>query len=561
MRAYIAYLRSTLRLTLRDRMVLFFGYVFPIALFALFANSFRAEQSTGAITQVICMVLVLGILGNGFFGGGMRATMEREAGILRRFKVAPITPAPILVASMVTGWMVFLPSIFLFLLIGHLKYGMAWPRNLLSLLLFMTVGVVAFRSVGLIVASVVNSMAESQVIIQLLYLPMLMLSGATIPLTVLPDWVQQISQFLPATHLVLGMQSMIVRGESLWVNLAPLGALALTTVLSLFVSVKLFRWEKEEKVRTTAKLWILAVMAPFIVIGIYQLKSKENLARAKTLERELRRSSTYLIRDIRIFPGDGRVIESGALLVRNGRIEEIYDSNVPDAKDVKASAIDAAGKTAMPGLVDTDVRFLPGNIPRELAAYLYCGVTLIRASGVPPDVLSKLSAGELLGPDVVTGVAGAPASLVRANASPELLSRSLVQQVVPKEELDEWRGMTAAWKPSPLPGDFAAHHPPSIGTASGLPPLIIHGPLIHREMLLWAKAGVPLKDILIAATTGGAKVLGRDTVLRKLGEASLVVVEGNPLEDIAATERIFLVMLKGERISRQELFEDFDKKK
>ena len=43
---------------------------------------------------------------------------------------------------------------------------------------------------GMIVASVVNSMQESQIIVQLLYMPMLMLSGATIPLTLLPDWLQ-----------------------------------------------------------------------------------------------------------------------------------------------------------------------------------------------------------------------------------------------------------------------------------------------------------------------------------------------------------------------------------
>jgi len=359
---------------------------------------------------------------------------------------------------------------------------------------------------------------------------------------------------------VLGMQSMLVRGESIWMNLAPLGALALTTVLSLFVSAKLFRWEKDEKVKTSAKLWIFAVMVPFVVIGVYQLKTKENLARAKILERDLHRSSTFLIRDVRIFPGDGRIIDSGAILVRNGRITEIYDGNIPEAKAVKAFAIDAAGKTVLPGLVDTDVRFLPGTAPRALAAYIYCGVMLIRASGVPPDVLQQLGTGQLLGPDVIPGAASAPSSLVRGDVSPELLARSLVQQVVPREQLDEWRGMAASWKPLPLPDGFAEHHPTTIGTASGLPPLMIHGPLIHREMQLWAKAGVPPRDILLAATSGGAKALGRDNVLRKGGEASLFVVEGNPLEDIAATERIYLVLFKGERIDRQSLFEDFDKR-
>ena len=43
------------------------------------------------------MVLVIGILGNGLFGAGMRAVQEREENILRRYKVTPITPVPLLV--------------------------------------------------------------------------------------------------------------------------------------------------------------------------------------------------------------------------------------------------------------------------------------------------------------------------------------------------------------------------------------------------------------------------------------------------------------------------------
>jgi ABC-type multidrug transport system permease subunit len=565
MRSYIAYIRSTLRLTLRDRLVLFFGYVFPIAIFALFANSFRAERSPAAMMQVICMVLVLGVLGNGFFGGGMRATAEREAGILRRFKVAPITPAPILVSSMFTGWLVFLPSVFLFLAIGHFKYSMPWPDNLPAVLIFMSVGIVAFRSVGLIIASTVNSMAESQVLVQLLYLPMLMLSGATIPLTMLPDWLQKVAQFIPATHLFLGMQNLLVKHDSLANNLVPLGALALTAALCLFVSVKLFRWEKEEKVKTSAKLWILAVMAPFFVIGGWQIHSQENLAKAKVLDRELRRSGTSLIRNARLFIGDGRVIESGGLLVKNGRIEAIFEGRTPEAKDLNAAAIEAAGKTVIPGLIDTDVRFLvPGALPRALAAYLFSGVVAIRAEGVPEPMLLKLASGEMLGPQVFPGANQPPVSLVLRSAAPELLTRSLMQQVAPPPVLQQFKAALEARAPQPLPADFARYHPATIGTASGFPPLLLHGPMIHQEMQLWARAGVPTAEILEAATSRAAKLLGADSrlgYLRKGYEASIVLLEGNPLDDIAATERIYLVILKGERVDREDLFEDYDKKK
>ena len=51
---------------------------------------------------------MIGILGNGFFGAGMRAVQDREANILRRFKVTPIGPLPILLA-LASGWLLTFP--------------------------------------------------------------------------------------------------------------------------------------------------------------------------------------------------------------------------------------------------------------------------------------------------------------------------------------------------------------------------------------------------------------------------------------------------------------------
>ena len=246
MRGYVAQALINLKLTFRDRTVIFFNYLFPLVFFFIFAQLFHAEQG-GAIIQVVTMVLNIGILGSGFFGAGIRAVQDREANILRRFKVAPISAAPILVASLITGLLNFLPSAFMMIVLAHFIYGMDWPQSWVSLFVFIAIGSLAFRALGLVIASVVNSMQESQIVIQLLYFPMLFLSGTTIPLSVLPNWVQVLAQFLPATHLMTGMQAILARNESLFQNASAVGALILTIALATFIGVKLFRWEKEEK--------------------------------------------------------------------------------------------------------------------------------------------------------------------------------------------------------------------------------------------------------------------------------------------------------------------------
>jgi ABC-2 type transport system permease protein len=101
MNSYRALIKIDLRLALRQRSVIFFNYLFPLVFFFVFATAMHAERGSG-MTRVISMVVVIGVLGGGLFGAGMRAVQEREANILRRYKVTPISPAPLLVASTVT---------------------------------------------------------------------------------------------------------------------------------------------------------------------------------------------------------------------------------------------------------------------------------------------------------------------------------------------------------------------------------------------------------------------------------------------------------------------------
>ena len=148
----------------------------------------------------------------------------------------------------------------------------------------------AFRSIGLIVASIVNSAQESTIAIQILYMPMLFLSGATFPTTILPAWGQIVGQFLPATYLVTGFQSVFLRRETLAQNGPAVAALIITMILATFISIQIFRWEKEEKLRPAARFWVLAVLSPFVVMGCYQAYSKEQSKKANLLWRELMRS-------------------------------------------------------------------------------------------------------------------------------------------------------------------------------------------------------------------------------------------------------------------------------
>ena len=276
MKPYLSQIRMTLRLSLRDRTVLFFNYIFPLFFFFLFGQIFHARE--GGMTQVVSIVLTIGILGTGLMGAGLRAAMDREQNILRRFKVAPITAAPILVSSMATGLAQYIPQAAIVIFLARTIYKMPSIEHSGSLFLFLALGVLAFRAIGGIVAAVVNSMQESQIIVQLLYMPMLLLGGV-IPVSVMPNWLQTLSQFVPSTHLATGMQAILLDRGTLRENLPATGALALTAIVGTFLGVKLFRWEKEEKMRPAANLWLLVVLAPFFLMGVWRAPRTISLGR------------------------------------------------------------------------------------------------------------------------------------------------------------------------------------------------------------------------------------------------------------------------------------------
>ena len=417
MKSYITYITTQLRLTMRDKTVLVFTFLFPLLFFFIFGQVMGGGRGA-MINQVVTMVLVMGVLGGGFFGGGMRATMEREQNILRRFKVAPITPLPIIVSSLVSGVVTFLPIAVTLVVLGHYQYGMPWPAKLPSLMLFVLLGILAFRSLGMMVASVANSMQESQAIIQLLYFPMLFLSGATFPIEIMPNWLQTVAQFMPSTHLYAGIQAILVKQESLLDNGPKVLALFATTAVGMFVAFTLFRWEKEEKIKASAKAWIVVVLLPFLAMGVYESFTKDNIEKNKTISRDLRRKHTRLVKDVRIFVGDGTVIERASVLLKDGKIEDIFTGETPTAKSLNADEEEGAGKTLLPGLIDVHTHLsVPGgytdkpefydpnkNVPRRMAAYLFTGVTAVKSVGDGLDLMEKeskaLAAGTQLGAEL-----------------------------------------------------------------------------------------------------------------------------------------------------------------
>lgn len=281
MRTILTLAALRIRITLRNKAFLFFSLIMPMVFFFLYGSVF-AKGNPEIVRYLMGPVLSVTVMGT-FWGLSMQLVTWREQGILRRFRLAPIPPSSMIASSVVANYFLILPTVILELILARSIYHVPGFGNWVSLFVLVLVGITSFGALGLIVASVTNTMQETQIINQLLWFAFLFLSGATVPLAVLPRIVQRIGLFLPATYLVSGLQKgMVYRLGllSLWVEIISLLAWG---ALAFVIASLLFRWEPEAKLPRNAKLWAVSTILPFILLGIWENHNGKLLATAQSM--------------------------------------------------------------------------------------------------------------------------------------------------------------------------------------------------------------------------------------------------------------------------------------
>jgi ABC-2 type transporter len=267
------------RLALRNKMFFFFSIVMPFGFFFLWLGVF-AKGIPAACAFYLGPVVAFNVMGS-FWGLSATLVMFREQGILRRFHVAPVTAADMLGSSVIANFALTLPTVLAELLFASLIFHVHTLSSFPGILILVAVGTVSFGSLGLVIASVTNTMQETQILNQLLWLPLIFLSGATIPLAYLNTTVQRVGLFLPATYLVNALQQTVVYSATPASRYVEIGSLTCWALLTFFLSAQLFRWEPEAKIPRRAKLYVAATAIPFLLLGIVENRSDRVLREAR----------------------------------------------------------------------------------------------------------------------------------------------------------------------------------------------------------------------------------------------------------------------------------------
>jgi len=257
-----------IRLVMRTRVALFFTFLFPLIFLFVYGAVF-AHGDPAVVAYLFGPVVTITVMGSAFWGLGLQSVTQRERGSLRRYRLAPVGSGAIVGSSLLANYLLQLPTVALLAICAvvffHMRFTVGWR----ALFILASVGAYTFAGFGLTIASVANTMQEAQVYNNLIWFPLLFLSGATFPLPMLPHWVQRVAIFLPATHLVTAFQGVMSGARPLSAYTPQLLALVVSGTVGLLFAWKLFRWDKEDKISTSNKVLSLVLIIPFLIIGTW----------------------------------------------------------------------------------------------------------------------------------------------------------------------------------------------------------------------------------------------------------------------------------------------------
>jgi ABC-2 type transport system permease protein len=258
------HLAISLRLHFRNRMALLYGYLFPLVFLAAFWVLYRHEKIP--LLRHLGELLTVSVLGGACFGLPTTLVSERERGVWRRYRLAPVPTWAVVTSTAIARYAIVLTAGLLQFAVA-LAVGMTAPAHPFDLWLAFTAVSFAFIGLGLVIAMLADNVPAVQALGQCIFLPMLIIGGVAVQLASLPAWAQHVSAFFPGRYAVEALQT-AVTGRGFAGARFSLLALVLIGAAGCVAGAKLFRWDARQRFSASAgRVWLLPVFAAWFAVG------------------------------------------------------------------------------------------------------------------------------------------------------------------------------------------------------------------------------------------------------------------------------------------------------
>ena len=240
-------LKNELKLNIRNMNMVIFAIIIPLVVLIILGFMYGTNPAAeGAaytfMEQSFGALCCISICAGGLMGLPLVVSEYRERKILKRFHVTPVSPAKLLAVEFTIYVIYCVISMLTLFPVAMLFWKIKIHGSMLLFLGSWLLTMMSTLSIGLLVGGIAKNMKSASVIACILYFPMLIFSGATLPFEVMPVVMQKIIRIFP---LAQGMQLMKATFLGLPVDnaLIPIIVMGSVTMLCFSISVKRFKWE------------------------------------------------------------------------------------------------------------------------------------------------------------------------------------------------------------------------------------------------------------------------------------------------------------------------------
>ena len=232
------------RIYFRSPDVILFGLLMPVVVFFMITmicgNAEAADTGMTYLQSSYVSLSTVGICCCAFMSIPITIVELRNQGILRRMYCSPCSPARLLACNILSNSVVAVVSTIL-LTIAAVICGYRMRGKILIFILLWLLAMVSMFSIGLLVAAACRTTKSMNVVTSLLYFPMLLFSGASIPAVVFPASFRALIRWMP---LGIGIDSLKKVSVGCYGDvLISVATLLMISVICTGIAVKIFRWE------------------------------------------------------------------------------------------------------------------------------------------------------------------------------------------------------------------------------------------------------------------------------------------------------------------------------
>ena len=216
--------------------------VFNVLFRGLGAKGMEASKYSPIIFMTLGMISYCAIAAT-FESPLPKLVRERDRGILKRLGGTPLHAGTFLVAKAVSASTLAFAEVILILLVGLVSKEVIVVGNWWDLVFLLLLGTFMLSGFAFALSGLTKTHDSAIVVVHGVYIPMLLLSGAFIPVGALPGALKAIANILPLTYFVAPFRGILVDGISLVANLSDVVILLLWTIGGWALAMKTFRWQ------------------------------------------------------------------------------------------------------------------------------------------------------------------------------------------------------------------------------------------------------------------------------------------------------------------------------